>query len=90
MNFILQVKEIKENFPNQIFFDENLSKYSWFNLGGVAKVIFIPKNLNELRKFLGMTGFLRRFIDGFSNMAAPLYDLLKKCQVQASHSVLKS
>ena len=52
MSFILQVKEIKENFPNQIFFDENLSKYSWFNLGGPAQVIFKPQNLNELSKFL--------------------------------------
>jgi UDP-N-acetylmuramate dehydrogenase len=52
MNFILQVKEIRKNFPNQIFFDESLSKYSWFNLGGPAKVIFRPKNLSELSKFL--------------------------------------
>ena len=52
MNFISQVKEIRKNFPDQIFFDENLSKYSWFNLGGPAKVVFKPKNLNELSKFL--------------------------------------
>ena len=26
--------------------------YSWFNLGGPAKVLFRPKNLNELSIFL--------------------------------------
>ena len=50
------------------------------NPGKIQKVVefTVPKNLNELRKFLDMTGFLRRFIDGFSNLAAPFYDLLKK------------
>ena len=55
MSFILQVKEIKENFPNQIFFDENLSKYSWFNLGGPAKILFKPDNTDQLIKFLKLT-----------------------------------
>ena len=52
MNLDSQIKEIKKNFSSQILFDENLSKYSWFNLGGPAKIIFKPKNLNELSLFL--------------------------------------
>ena len=52
MNLILQIKEIKNKISGQILFDESLSKYSWFNLGGPAKVIFKPKNLNELSFFL--------------------------------------
>ena len=52
MNFILQIKEIKKKISGQILFDESLSKHSWFNLGGPAKVIFKPKNLNELSIFL--------------------------------------
>ena len=52
MNLISQIKEIKNKISGQILFDENLSKYSWFNLGGPAKVIFKPKNLNELSFFL--------------------------------------
>ena len=52
MNFISQIKEIKKKISGQILFDENLSKYSWFNLGGAAKVVFKPKNLNELSIFL--------------------------------------
>ncbi len=52
MNLILQIKEIKNKISGQIQFHQNLSKYSWFNLGGPAKVIFKPKNLNELSIFL--------------------------------------
>jgi len=52
MNIISEIKEIKKNFSSKILFDENLSKYSWFNLGGPAKIIFKPKNLNELSSFL--------------------------------------
>ena len=58
MNLVSQIKEIKKKFPDQILFDENLSKYSWFNLGGPAKIIFKPKNLNELSLFLkNINGF---------------------------------
>ena len=52
MNLISKIKKIKKNFSGQVLFDEDLSKYSWFNLGGPAKVVFKPKNLNELSIFL--------------------------------------
>ena len=52
MNLISQIKKMKKKISGQILFDESLSKHSWFNLGGPAKVIFKPKNLNELSIFL--------------------------------------
>ena len=52
MNLISLIEEIKNKISGKIYFDESLSKYSWFNLGGPAKVIFKPKNLNELSIFL--------------------------------------
>ena len=52
MNLISQVKEMRKKISGQILFDESLSKHSWFNLGGPAKIIFKPKNLNELSIFL--------------------------------------
>ena len=52
MTLISQISEIKKKISGQILFNEKLSKYSWFNLGGPAKVIFKPKNLNELSFFL--------------------------------------
>ena len=44
--------KLKLKFGNNIFFKENLSKYSWFNLGGPAKIFFKPKNTEQLIEFL--------------------------------------
>jgi len=58
MNSLLKINEIKKNFSDQILLKKNLSKYSWFNLGGPAKIIFKPKNLQELSAFLkNLNGF---------------------------------
>ena len=40
-----------------------------------------PSKLKELRSFLGLANYYRRFIKGYSKMVAPLTDLLKKDQV---------
>ena len=37
-----------------------------------------PKDVSQLKTFLGMAGYYRRFIPNFSETAAPLYELLKK------------
>ncbi len=52
MNLISQIKELKNKISGELKFDENLSKHSWFSLGGPAKVVFRPKTLNELSIFL--------------------------------------
>jgi len=65
MNFISHIKKQKNSFLGKIEFDSNLSKYSWFNLGGPASVIFRPKNLNDLSLFLkNIKGFNRIKIIG--------------------------
>ena len=48
MKLISQIKEIGKQISSEILFDENLSKFSWFNLGGPARVFFKPKNVHEL------------------------------------------
>jgi len=52
MTIVKQINELKNKISGKILFSEDLSKYSWFNLGGPAKVIFKPKDLNELSFFL--------------------------------------
>ena len=47
-----QIESIKNKISGKIYFNENLSKFSWFNLGGPAKVIFKPMHLKELSLFL--------------------------------------
>lgn len=48
-----------------------------------AKIVVIstfptPQKQKDVRSFLGHTGYYRRFINDFSQIATPLYTLLKK------------
>ena len=38
----------------------------------------VPKNLRELRGFLGLASYYRKFIEKFSSIAKPMNQLLKK------------
>jgi len=37
-----------------------------------------PKNVHEMRVFLGMTNYQRKFVEGYSKVTSILTDLLKK------------
>jgi hypothetical protein len=37
-----------------------------------------PRNVIEVRSFLGLAGYYRRFIENFSKIARPMTNLLKK------------
>jgi transposase InsO family protein len=37
-----------------------------------------PKNQKEVRQFVGLANYYRRFVKGYSTIAAPLFQLLKK------------
>ena len=38
----------------------------------------IPTNVSEVRSFLRMAGYYRRFVEGFSIIAGPMTKLLRK------------
>ena len=48
----LELKKFEKKFGKKIIFNEVLSKYSWFNLGGPAEIFFKPDNIDELKEFL--------------------------------------
>ncbi|CAB3986622.1 Transposon Ty3-G Gag-Pol poly [Paramuricea clavata] len=45
---------------------------------GAIRAFPTPQNLTELRRFLGMASYYRRFISGFSDIAGPLHRLTQK------------
>ena len=79
MTLMLQIENLKNKISGKISFNENLSKLSWFNLGGAAKVLFRPKSLQELSLFLKeIKGNYRIAIQGYaSSIEKPKYPWIK-------------
>ena len=48
----LKIDILKKKFGKNLIIRENLSKYSWFNLGGPAEIFFRPENKDQLVNFL--------------------------------------
>ena len=46
------IKTFSNNSDSQLFFDYDLSKSNWFNIGGKTKIFFKPQSLQDLIAFL--------------------------------------
>ena len=51
-----ELKSFSKDIKGKIFFDYNLKKTNWFNIGGISKAYFKPESLNELILFLKKFG----------------------------------
>ena len=51
-----ELKSFAKDIKGKIFFDSNLKKTNWFNIGGITKAYFKPESLNELILFLKRFG----------------------------------
>ena len=40
----------------------------------------VPKDVTDVRSFMGITGYYRRFIEGFSRIANPITSMQKKAK----------
>ena len=52
--------ELKNKFGKSVIFSESLSKYSWFNLGGPAKILFKPDSVEQLAEFLKLNNYSQK------------------------------
>ena len=48
----LKFDELKKIYGDNIYRNEILSKYSWFNLGGPSEIFFRPNSVAQLSSFL--------------------------------------
>tara|TARA_B100000989_G_scaffold280142_1_gene243349 strand:- start:13807 stop:14712 length:906 start_codon:yes stop_codon:yes gene_type:complete len=46
--------DFKKTFNSELYFDFEVKKLNWFNIGGKTKIFFKPKNLKELKEFLNI------------------------------------
>ena len=53
---IEEIKNFSDGIDSQIYFDYDLKKSNWFNIGGKARVFFKPESLSDLVAFLKKFG----------------------------------
>tara|TARA_B110000444_G_scaffold232744_1_gene241652 strand:+ start:233 stop:1144 length:912 start_codon:yes stop_codon:yes gene_type:complete len=59
---INQLKELLKKFDSKIFYNEDLKKKNWFNIGGKAKVFFKANELKDLVDFLKILKNKEKFV----------------------------
>ena len=52
-----ELKKFSNEVSSKIYFDYDLKKSNWFNIGGKAKIYFRPDNLSDLILFIKRFGY---------------------------------
>ena len=45
------IEDFKNKYNADLFFNTDIKKFNWFNIGGKSKIFFKPKNLNRIKEF---------------------------------------
>ena len=93
LNNVLQVLKDKKLYAKLSKCEFWLDQVNFFRLVIIEERIYVdtskveamlkwerPKTVTEIRSFLGLVGYYRRFIEGFSKLALPLTRLTRKGQ----------
>ena len=48
----MNVNKLKNKFFNEMKFDEKLSSFTWFGVGGAAEILFTPDNIDRVINFI--------------------------------------
>ena len=48
----MNINKLKNKFFNQMKFNEKLSSFTWFGVGGVAEILFVPDNIDRVINFI--------------------------------------
>ena len=48
----MNINELNKNFTNCLNFNQNLSSFTWFGVGGNAEILFIPQNMAQALDFI--------------------------------------
>jgi UDP-N-acetylmuramate dehydrogenase len=48
----MNVNKLKNKFFNEMKFDEKLSSFTWFGVGGDAEILFTPDNIDRVINFI--------------------------------------
>ena len=54
---INDIKKFAHDIKSDIFFDFDIKKLNWFNIGGKTRIFFKPKSLKELIDFLKLYSY---------------------------------
>ncbi len=83
VNFKLNPNKCCFGFMNITFLGHVVDRIgSQLDLGKVAVIIEfpMPKTSTNVKAFLGLTCYYRRFIVGYAKVAKPLFSLIKECR----------
>ena len=48
----MKIDELTKRYKKYLNFNQNLSSYTWFGVGGIADILFTPENIDQAISFI--------------------------------------